>query len=451
MVQRRVPSAYPGIGSLMGLPPGPRLPIAVQTYLFGLRTVGFLHTCQRRYGDPFTLRLPAGRRLVMFSSPAAIREIFAAGPEQLTTGDSNAILLEPFLGSNSLLLLDGQRHLAERQLIAPAVHGDRLCAYRGLISDVTCRDMASWPVGREFLLSERTHAITFEVILRAMFDIDEDRLIPLRSAMTSLLSFATQPLLMVPALRRNLGPLTPWKRFVAVRTRVRDILVEVIRQRRADPRVVERGDILSLLITARRRDGSGLTDEELRDELLTLLLAGHETTATALSWAFDLVLHHPQVLERLSADLQRDDEAYLEAVIKEALRLRPVIPQVDRRLMRPMTIADIDLPAGVVAAPNILLTHLRPDVYQDPMVFRPERFLHCHTDPQAWLPFGGGTRRCLGAAFAMMEMRVVLRTVLTSTRLRASRPSLSRAQRRVVMLVPRDGIPVRLEESAKPT
>jgi cytochrome P450 len=422
--------------------------MAVQTCLFGLRTVEFLHACQRRYGDSFTLRLPAGRRLVMFSNPVAIREIFAAGPEHLTTGDSNAILLEPFLGSNSLLVLDGQRHLTERQLIVPAVHGDRLRAYRGLISEVTYRDMATWPVGREFLLGERARAITFEVILRAMFDMEEDRLTPLRSAMASLLSFAPQLLLMVPALRRNLGPLTPWKRFVAVRARVRDVLVNAIRQRRADPVVAERGDILSLLITARRRDGSGLTDEELCDELLTLLLAGHETTATALSWTFDLVLHHPQVLDRLREDLQRDDETYLEAVIKEALRLRPVIPQVDRRLTRPMTITGVDLPAGVVAVPNILLAHLRPDVYHDPMTFLPERFLHCRTDPQAWLPFGGGTRRCLGAAFAMTEMRVVLRTVLTSARLRASRPSLTRAQRRVVMLVPRNDIPVLLDEAA---
>ena len=229
-----------------------------------------------------------------------------------------------------------------------------------------------------------------------------------------------------------------------MRTRVRAAIIETIRERRADPGVAERSDILSLLIRAQRQDGTSLNDEELCDELLTLLLAGHETTATALAWTFDLVLHDAEVLQRLQA--AELDDTYLDAVIKEALRLRPVIPQVGRRLTQPMTLGGIDLPEGVIAVPNIVLTHRRPDVYPDPLAFRPERFVGRRTDPYAWLPFGGGTRRCLGAAFALTEMRVVLRTVLTSTRLRAARPGLEPVQRRIVTLAPRHGTRVLLEQ-----
>ena len=383
----------------MALPPGPRLPVAVQTLLFGLRTIEFFERCERRYGDAFTLRLPAGRTLVMFSDPAAIRDIFAATPEQATAGEPNAIVLEPFLGSNSLLLLDGQRHLDERRLMLPPFHGERMRAYRGLIAEITRDDIASWPADRVFSLRRRTQAITFEVILRAVFGLaQEDRLLPVRTATADLLRFAGKPLLMVPGFRRDLGPLTAWRSFVRVRTRVRAAIIETIRERRADPGVAERGDILSLLIRAQRQDGTSLNDEELCDELLTLLLAGHETTATALAWTFDVVLHDAEVLQRLQA--AELDDTYLDAVIKEALRLRPVIPQVGRRLTQPMTLGGIDLPEGVIAVPNIVLTHRRPDVYPDPLAFRPERFVGRRTDPYAWLPFGGGTRRCLGAAFA---------------------------------------------------
>jgi cytochrome P450 len=428
----------------MPLPPGPRLPVAVQTLAFGLRAIGFMERCRRRYGDTFTLRLPAGRTLVMFSRPDAIRDIFAASPEDATAGDSNAFALEPFVGTGSLLLLDGQRHLDERRLMLPPFHGERMRAYIGLIAEITRDDVASWPVGTPFPLRSRTQAITFEVILRAVFGLDEgDRLHAVRGATAGMLRFASKPLLMLPALRRDLGPLTPWRSFVEVRTRVRAAIVDMIRERRADPRVSERGDILSLLVQARRPDGSGLGDDELCDELLTLLLAGHETTATALAWTFDLVLHDRAVLHRLQTDI--DDDTYVDAVIKEALRLRPVIPEVGRRLVRPMTIGGIDLPAGVFAVPNIVLVHRREDVYPDPLAFRPERFLGRRPDPYAWLPFGGGTRRCLGASFALTEMRVVLRTVLNSTRLAAADPAEERVRRRIVTLAPRHGTRVVLD------
>jgi len=422
----------------MALPPGPRLPVAAQTLLFGLKSVDYMERCGRRYGDAFTLRLPAGRTLVLFSRPDAIRDIFAASPEDATAGDSNAFALEPFVGSGSLLLLDGRRHLDERRLMLPPFHGERMRAYTGLIADITREDIASWPAGSVFSMRSRTQEITFEVILRAVFGLDEgERLHAVRAATADMLRFASKPLLMLPAFRRDLGPLTPWRSFVEVRARVREAIVDTIRERRADPMVAERADILSMLVQARRPDGSGLGDDELCDELLTLLLAGHETTATALAWTFDLVLHDPPVLERLHRD--PDDDAYVDAVIKEALRLRPVIPEVGRRLVRPMTIGGIDLPAGVFAVPNIVLVHRRPDVYPDPLAFRPERFLGRRPDPYAWLPFGGGTRRCLGASFAQTEMRVVLRTVLASTRLRAADPDLEQVRRRIVTLAPRHG------------
>jgi cytochrome P450 len=250
---------------------------------------------------------------------------------------------------------------------------------------------------------------------------------------------------MVPVFRRDLGPLTPWRRFVRVRAAVDDVILEAIQERRADPHVADRSDLVSMLILASHEDGSKLDDLELRDQLVTILLAGHETTATSLAWALDLLLHHPAVMDRLRRELESGGEAYLEAVIKESLRLRPVIPEVGRRLRVPMTIGGWDLPAGVIAAASIYLTHQRPDLYPEPRDFRPERFLGTTTDIYSWLPFGGGTRRCLGAAFAMMEMKVVLRCVLTATQLRSTSPRPERATRRAVTLAPGRGARVILD------
>jgi cytochrome P450 len=375
--------------------------------------------------------------MVCFSSPEAARDIFAAAPDQLTAGDVNAHDLGPVLGPGSLLLLDGSRHLEERRLMLPPFHGERLRTHAELIAAVTRQQLGSWPLRTPLSLWGRMRAITLEVILRAVFGLEGERLARLRQAIADLLGFAGHRLLVMPAFRRDLGPLTPWRHFVAVRTRVRDTVLASIRERRTGAGGDGRGDILSVLLGAHRQDGSALTDEEVYDELLTVLVAGHETTAAALAWSFDLLLHHPAVLEQLIAELEQDGDALLDAVIRESLRLRPVVPEIGRHLRVPASIGGVELPRGVVAVLSIHLLQHRPDLYPEPLAFRPARFLGRRTDPHAWLPFGGGTRRCLGAAFATMEMRVVLRTVLTSVRLRAAAPSLQRARRQVVTMVPR--------------
>jgi cytochrome P450 len=427
------------------LPPGPRLPAAAQAYLLAFHNIAFLSACRRRHGETFTLRLAGGHTLVCFSSPEAARDIFAAAPDQLTAGDVNAHDLGPVLGPGSLLLLDGSRHLEERRLMLPPFHGERLRTHAELIAAVTRHQLGSWPRHTPLALWGRMRAITLEVILRAVFGLEGERLTRLRGAVADLLGFAGHRLLVMPAFRRDLGPLTPWRRFVAVRARVRDTVLASIGERRAAGGGDARGDILSVLLGARRQDGSALTDEEVCDELLTVLVAGHETTAAALAWSFDLLLHHPAVLEQLIAELEQDGDALLDAVIRESLRLRPVVPEIGRHLRVPASIGGVELPRGVVAVLSIHLLQHRSDLYPEPLAFRPERFLGRRTDPHAWLPFGGGTRRCLGAAFATMEMRVVLRTVLTSVRLRAAARSLQPARRQVVTLVPRHEVRVLVE------
>ncbi len=432
----------------MPLPPGPRLPAAAQAYLLAFHNIGFLDSCRRRHGESFTLHLAGGHTLVCFSSPEAARDIFAAAPDQATAGDVNAHDLGPVLGANSLLLLDGDRHLEERRLMLPPLHGERLREHAELIAEVTRDRVASWPDGAEFSMWERMREITLEVILRVVFGVEGGRLAELRAAVSSLLGYAARRLLILPGFRRGLGRLTPWAGFVAARARVREAVLATVRERRAAAGAEARGDMLSLLLEARRPDGSALGDIEVHDELVTVLVAGHETTAAALAWTVDLLLHHPAVLERLTAELAGGDETLLDAVIREALRLRPVVPEIGRHLRAPATVDGVELPRGVVAVLSIHLLQRRPELYPQPLAFRPERFLERRPDSYAWLPFGGGTRRCLGAAFATMEMRVVLRTVLTSVRLRAASTTLEPARRQVVTLVPpRHGVRVRLDRA----
>jgi cytochrome P450 len=363
------------------LPPGPTLPVAAQTLLMGFRQDEFMAWCLGRFGEPFTVRMPQGRTLVMFSDPVAIKQVFAASPDDAHAGESTGAVLEPFVGTNSLLLLDGARHLRERRLMMPSFHGERMATYVQVMADATRRDMAGWPLGEPFSLRPHTQTITLEVIMRAIFGVeDEHGQEELRRSLHVMLTSSVNPQLLLPIFRRRLGGLSPWARFLELRKQIDIALFAQIDARRKDPEIEARGDILSMLILARYEDGSGLNDRDLRDELITLLLAGHETTATSLAWAFDLLLHHPDVLARLQAELAAGDDSYLEAVIKEVLRVRPVIPQVGRKLKRPMEFNGTALPAGVIAVPNIILTHKRADIYPEPNRFRPERFIEKAAD-----------------------------------------------------------------------
>jgi cytochrome P450 len=431
--------------------PGPRSPMAVQTVLYGLWPARYLAHCQRRHGDTFTLRLPHPLgTVVVLADPGAIRDVFGLKADACRTDPT---LLEPFLGAESLLGLDGERHQRQRRLLSRAFHAETMQAYAAVIEAATLADLDAWPVGRPFALHPRLQAITLEVILRVVFGVDDvERLSEFRQQLGPFLMGAGSLLVLNPGFRRDLGGRSPWARFGRLRAEVLESLSAEIERRRGARDLDQRRDMLSLLLRAQDEDADQLGDHELRDNLMTMVLAGHDTTATALAWAFDLLLHHPTVLARLTAGLTSDDNAYLDAVIKETLRLRPVIPDIGRTLIRPTRLGTTTLAADTAVAPSILLAHRRADAYPQPDQFQPERFLGDATpDLLTWLPFGGGFRRCLGAGFATLEMQVVLRTVLANCRLAPADARQERQKRRAVTLQPRRGTRVILESRTRRT
>ena len=430
----------------MALPPGPPLPATAQTLLWITRPLGFMDACRERFGDVFTVRfagLGLGRSIVFVADPDGVRTVFGGNPETLRAGVANAPL-QAILGEHSLLVLDGREHLRQRKLMLPPFHGERMRSYEQIMRDITATEMSTRRRDRAMTALPAMQRITLEVILRAVLGFDDaadrDRMRGLLQAMLRLGS-GTLPLATMAFFPHELGGITPWGRFVRAKRAVDDALLAQIDRRRTEG-TAGHDDILSLLLDARDEDGRPLSDDELRDELITLLVAGHETTATALAWSLDLVLHHPQVAERLEHAATDGDDRYIDAVVKETLRIRPVVPIVVRMLTEPLTVLGHELPAGAVVAPCIYLTQRREDVYPAPNAFRPERFLEGAPEPYAWLPFGGGVRRCLGASFATFEMRVVLRTLFSTTSLRAGAPHFDSTTRRAVTLVPRRGVAI---------
>ncbi len=394
------------------LPPGPRLPRPVQTIAWIARTGPFLERCRERYGDVFTVKIAQEGTWVMLADPEHVRQVFTGDPKVFHAGEANAIL-RPVLGDNSVLLLDEQAHMSQRKLLLPPFHGERMQRYRDVMAEVAEREIAGWPAGEPLPLWPRMQAVTLEVIMRAVFGMEEGAALDrLRSTLRDTLDWTTRPSQMMTLAL--LGPKRverlPW-----FRDRFKDVdalIYEEIRARRADPGLGEREDIMSMLLQAQHEDGSPMSDEELRDELMTLLVAGHETTATALAWAIERLVRHPDKLERLREEANAGGDEYADAVAKETLRLRPVIPIVVRRLTEPVEIGGYTLPAGVKAAPCIYLMHRHASVYQpDPAAFRPERFLEQPAGTYTWIPFGGGVRRCIGATFAVFEMKVVLAAI----------------------------------------
>jgi cytochrome P450 len=436
---------------LRTLPPGPKGPNALTAMRFLLRGPQFLEACHARYGDAFTIRLNTGRTVVIVSDPAIVKEVFQRSGEDLYAGAGN-VVLKPILGARSVLLLDGPEHLRQRRLMLPPFHGERMRAYGETMRAVAERHISQWPVGRDFAVHPTMQAITLEIILRTVFGVEEqERVERLAEPMKRLLNSTDQPLrLLLLQFTSSAGakPRSPWGRVYALLAPVDALIHEQIAQRRADAE--PRDDILSLLLAARDDDGNALTDAELRDELMTLLLAGHETTATALAWTVERLVRNPPVLKRLREEVEAGtDSDYLDATIKEALRLRPVVPGVIRQLQRPLRIGGIDLPKGVHIAPSIYLTQRRPDVYPEPEAFRPERFLGDDApSTYEWLPFGGGIRRCLGASFALYEMRIVLETVLRRATLETTAAEAEPVKRRFVTYTPRDGGRVRVRQLA---
>jgi cytochrome P450 len=424
------------------LPPEPQSPPIVQTLKWAFRPLPFMQQCRERYGDSFSVRfLGFERPMVMVSDPAAIKALYTERSHGLPPG--REILLEPILGSRSLLLLEGADHLAHRKLMLPPFHGERMRSYEPALGEIIGDEIDSWPLGAEFAIHPRMQAVTLEAILRVVFGISEGpRLERLRGLLTQVLEETAAPLTQLIGLATRRFGGRPWARFEGRLAEVDALLYEEIAEHRRRDDLEHRDDILSALILARYEDGGGLSDTDLRDQLMTLLLAGHETTATALAWTFDLLLRHPRELTRLRESLEAGEDEYLRATISESLRLRPVVPLAGRRLSKELEADGLTLPAGTDVTPAIWLAHTRADVYPEPFAFRPQRFIDDPPETYAWIPFGGGVRRCLGAAFAEFEMRIVLREVLTRCELHKADPRPERIARRNITLSPKLGTPV---------
>ena len=434
-----------------GLPPGPRSPRLLQTARWGLRPIPFVERCRERYGDVFTVRTLGLGTIVVLADPDTIRQVFTGDRDVFHAGEANAAM-GPVLGNHSLLLLDGDRHLRQRRLMLPPFHGDAVRAYGRRVAELAAAEVERWPVGREFQMRPRMQAITLEVILRAVIGVrDERRLERLRLLLPQLLEFSILDMWAVwvfPGLVDSfIG-----RRHQAMRVRpeVDRLLFEEIAEHRAHPE--GRDDILAMLVQARDEDDQPLSDEALCDQVITLLLAGHETTTTGLAWCFERLLRHPAALERLRAELAAGDgDAYLDAVVHETLRVRPVIDAVWRKLTAPAEVAGYRLPAGVTVMPSIALVH-RSGAYRDATSFEPERFLEGSPPPYTFLPFGGGPRRCIGASFAIMEMKTVLAAVLERVELSAPDPRPEGIKQHHITLVPSRGtrVVVRQKRAASP-
>jgi cytochrome P450 len=429
------------------LPPGPKAPPSVNFLRLVERPLPSLLGWRERYGDLFTVRYPLFGTGVYVCDPDAIRELLTGDQTDLRAGEANAPLA-PVLGERSVLVLDGPEHLRQRRLLLPPFGGSAIEGFRQLIRDVAEAEVRRWRGGETIVLRDRMRALTFEVIARAVFGVTEPaRIERLRRALAAVVEM--QMVFFLPApMRRDLGAWSPWGQFRRRLAAADALIYEEIARRRGDPE--ERADVLSLLLRARDEDGGAMTDAELRDELMTMLLAGHETTATALAFAFDLILREPDLVARLRAEAGSGDDRHLDAVVSESLRLRPVIDANERTLTRPRTIAGRTLPAGIRVYPAIVVVQLREDLYPEPLRFRPERFLDGESTPYAWLPFGGGIRRCIGAALAQAEMAEVIRTVLSQVEIEPLRPRREPVVLRGITMVPRHGTPVTVRRAARP-
>ena len=435
------------------LPPGPSYPSIIQGVGFWSRPLPYLERLRARYGRRFTIRLPYSPPFVMVTDPGEIKQVYTAPPDVLHPGEG-ARVLQPIVGTHSVILLDGEAHMEQRKLMLPAFHGERMERLTGLVERVAEREVADWATDREFRLQPRMQRLTLEIILRAVFGLDPgERLDSIRARLGQMLAWGDHPMTLLgpppsPRTERFLDHHGPLAGFFSMRDRVDELLFELIEERRAE--ASERDDVLSILLSARHEDGSPMSDQELRDELMTLLVAGHETTATTLSWAFERLLREPRVLATLVEEIDDGADAYLTATIQETLRRRPVLPNsAPRMVKRPVEVGGWRYEPGVCLVANAYLVHHDPAIYPDPYAFRPERFLEQAPGTYTWIPFGGGRRRCLGASFAMLEIRVVLRAALSAFALRPTGDGPEHARRRNITVRPERGSVVALEHRAR--
>src|SRR5579859_539979 len=426
------------------LPPGPPTPALLNLLGLWKRPTAYLERLRDRYGSRITLKVPFSPPFVLLTDPDEIKALFTAPPDAIHPGEG-ARILEPILGPNSVILLDEGAHLRQRKLLLPAFHGEKMQALTGLMTELTRSELEGWPVGEPVALHPRLQRLTLEIILRAVFGLERGpRLDDLRESLTELLEFSQSPLSILPAVQRVAERFGRWRRFSELSAHVDELVYAEIEERRAAPGERVREDILSLLLGARHEDDSPMSDQEIRDELMTALVAGHETTASQLAWAFERLARSRSVTRRLTDEIDAGaGDEYLLAVIHEILRLRPVLPNPEPRLTkRPIEIGGFRYPAGVSLLASVYLVHHDPEIYPEPYAFRPERFLGVSPGTYTWIPFGGGRRRCLGASFAMQEMKIVLAEVLSRFSLAAAAPAAERTGRRSITYSPAGGATV---------
>jgi cytochrome P450 len=430
------------------LPPGPSVPGVMQMIATWKRPAASVERLRRRYGKRVTVKLPFQPPFVILSDPDDIKELFTAPPDAVHPGEG-ARILEPVVGANSVILLDEAPHLEQRKLMLPAFHGEKMQRLSGLMTELAERELASWPRDEPLELHSRLQRVTLEIILRAVFGLEQGRrLDALRDVLTEVLAFSESPLSVIQGAQRKLRWTPPVRRLNALNKRTDELIYGLIEERRGEDDVVtgERDDVLAMLLQARHDDGSPMSPQELRDELVTALVAGHETTASQLAWAFEALSRHPEVTARLRAEIDAgESEEYLTATVNEILRLRPVLPNAEPRLTKkPIEIGGFEYPAGVALLASAILVHHDPEIYPEPFAFRPERFLGRQPGTYTWLPFGGGRRRCLGASFALVEMKIVLRTVVGRCEVLPVGERPERTRRRSITFSPARGATVRL-------
>jgi cytochrome P450 len=421
------------------LPPGPRAPGAMQTLRWMYRPIEFMEKCRQKYGPIFSLNLGPASNVFVIADPGAAKQVLTADPEYFRAGDTNGIFRD-VVGNHSILVMDGPEHLHHRKILLPVVgrHAER---YRELIAGIARERVATWEADSEIRLLGEMEAISFEVMMRIAMGTDgtSEREDKLRTLIPQMMDRCESPFTLIPWFRHEMGGVSPYARLMRFIDGIDEILYETISDRRADPLTEIRDDALSLLIRATYEDGSPLEDRVIRDELLTMLMAGYETTTAGLTWSFERLLRSPDKLERLTREMETGDQTYLMAVVKEALRRRPVIPIAARKALVPIELMGYSLPAGSVLMVAIYLIHSDPELYPEPKEFRPERFLGDGpkgTEGGAWIPFGGGIRRCLGASLAQYELAVVIRTVLEEAELELVQESDEPVARRRFTLSP---------------
>jgi cytochrome P450 family 135 len=428
--------------AVSALPPGPRLPKWLQTIVFMRYWPRFVTACRRRYGKVFTIRAAMAPPMVYLADPAEIKKVFAGDPAVFHAGEANA-MLAGMLGDTSVLVIDDDVHRDRRRLMLPGFHRDAVAKQADQMTRIATDNIAGWPMGTDFAVAPKMSEITLEVILRTVIGAsDPARLAALRAIMPKLLNVGHWASLAIarPALQRRRPWRTLWDRIQEADR----LLYAEIAERRADPHLDERTDVLAMLVRATDEDGRTLSDRELRDQLMTLLVAGHDTTATGLSWALERLTRHPAILAKAVQAADAGDDEYLDAVAKETLRIRPVVFDVGRVLKEPVELAGYRLPAGVMVVPGIGLVHSDSEWYPDPERFDPDRMVGATLSPTTWFPFGGGNRRCLGATFAMVEMRVVLREILRRVDLAATSAQGESQRVKHVIMVPHNGGRIRV-------